>query len=128
VTSYVNSSVIGEAPTADRIKRFRPKIVIATSGTAASLAAVCHGLAITCSPQKWPFGTTAACSASDFVVYAGTAGSSNQTTLVSYDDLYSGCGGTVPSVDWQYNMGSGAVSIFSPVLPRCTVCDAKKQV
>jgi len=30
--------------TADRIKRFRPKIVIATSGTAASLAAVCHGL------------------------------------------------------------------------------------
>ena len=44
MTSYVNSSVIGEAPTADRIKRFRPKIVIATSGTAASLAAVCHGL------------------------------------------------------------------------------------
>ena len=30
--------------TADRIKRFRPKIVIATSGTAESLAAVCHGL------------------------------------------------------------------------------------
>ncbi|HTS59012.1 MAG TPA: Ppx/GppA phosphatase family protein [Terriglobales bacterium] len=30
--------------TGDRIKRFRPKIVIATSGTAESLAAVCHGL------------------------------------------------------------------------------------
>lgn len=30
--------------TADRIKRARPKIVIATSGTAESLAAVCHGL------------------------------------------------------------------------------------
>src|ERR1700674_815704 len=29
---------------ADRITRSRPKIVIATSGTAASLAAVCHGL------------------------------------------------------------------------------------
>src|SRR6476661_6180911 len=29
---------------ADRISRSRPKIVIATSGTAASLAAVCHGL------------------------------------------------------------------------------------
>src|SRR4030081_1222929 len=29
---------------ADRISRARPKIVIATSGTAASLAAVCHGL------------------------------------------------------------------------------------
>src|SRR6202140_1965262 len=29
---------------ADRIARSRPKIVIATSGTAASLAAVCHGL------------------------------------------------------------------------------------
>lgn len=30
--------------TSDRIKRARPKIVIATSGTAESLAAVCHGL------------------------------------------------------------------------------------
>ncbi|HXY11841.1 MAG TPA: Ppx/GppA phosphatase family protein [Terriglobales bacterium] len=30
--------------TADRIKRFHAKIVIATSGTAESLAAVCHGL------------------------------------------------------------------------------------
>jgi exopolyphosphatase/guanosine-5'-triphosphate,3'-diphosphate pyrophosphatase len=33
--------------TADRIKRARPKVVIATSGTAESLAAVCHGLAKT---------------------------------------------------------------------------------
>jgi exopolyphosphatase/guanosine-5'-triphosphate,3'-diphosphate pyrophosphatase len=32
------------APTADRIKRARPKVVIATSGTAESLAAVCHGI------------------------------------------------------------------------------------
>jgi len=30
--------------TADRIKRTRPKVVMATSGTAESLAAVCHGL------------------------------------------------------------------------------------
>lgn len=30
--------------TADRIKRARPKVVIATSGTAESLAAACHGL------------------------------------------------------------------------------------
>lgn len=30
--------------TADRIRRLRPKVVIATSGTAESLAAVCHGL------------------------------------------------------------------------------------
>jgi exopolyphosphatase / guanosine-5'-triphosphate,3'-diphosphate pyrophosphatase len=30
--------------TADRIKRARPKVVIATSGTAESLAAVCHGI------------------------------------------------------------------------------------
>src|SRR5271156_5567480 len=30
--------------TADRIKRARPKVVIATSGTAESLAAICHGL------------------------------------------------------------------------------------
>ena len=30
--------------TADRIKRARPKVVIATSGTAESLAGICHGL------------------------------------------------------------------------------------
>jgi len=30
--------------TADRIKRARPKVIMATSGTAESLAAVCHGL------------------------------------------------------------------------------------
>ena len=36
---------------ADRIIRSRPKVVIATSGTAASLAAVCHGLYKTKGPR-----------------------------------------------------------------------------
>jgi exopolyphosphatase/guanosine-5'-triphosphate,3'-diphosphate pyrophosphatase len=36
---------------ADRVSRARPKVVIATSGTAASLAAVCHGLYKTKGPR-----------------------------------------------------------------------------
>ena len=36
---------------ADRISRARPKVVIATSGTAAALAAVCHGLYKTKGPR-----------------------------------------------------------------------------
>src|SRR2546426_6605153 len=36
---------------ADRISRARPKVVIVTSGTAAALAAVCHGLYKTKGPR-----------------------------------------------------------------------------
>ena len=59
-------------------------------------------------PAKYSFATTNAnCVSSgkpDFVVYStGLAGSSGQASIVAYDNLYTGCSGTVPSVYWAYN-------------------------
>ncbi|MGB8990111.1 MAG: hypothetical protein WCC37_26175, partial [Candidatus Sulfotelmatobacter sp.] len=59
-------------------------------------------------PAKFSFlGTTANCGSAtkpDFVVYStGLAGSTGQASIVAYDNLYSGCGGTVPSTYWAYN-------------------------
>ncbi|MFZ0319362.1 MAG: hypothetical protein WAL56_09560 [Candidatus Sulfotelmatobacter sp.] len=61
-------------------------------------------------PAKYSFyGTTANCGNAtqpDFVVYStGLAGSTGQASVVAYDNLYSGCTGTVPSVYWAYNTG-----------------------
>jgi len=67
-------------------------------------------------PAKWSFGTTTANCASDFVVFpTGSNGSPTQATIVAYNNLYAGCGGTVPSVYWQYNANSIG-SDLSPVL------------
>jgi len=67
-------------------------------------------------PAKWSFGTTMANCASDFVMFpAGKNGSPSQATIVAYNNLYAGCGGTVPSVYWQYNANSIG-SDLSPVL------------
>ena len=55
-------------------------------------------------PAKFPFGTTSASCANDFVVYnTGLAGTSSQPTIIAYSNLYSSCSGSVPSVHWQYN-------------------------
>jgi len=67
-------------------------------------------------PAKWSFNATTANCASDFVVFVtGTNGSASQATIVAYNNLYAGCGGTVPSVYWQYNI-NGYGSSLSPVL------------
>jgi hypothetical protein len=65
-------------------------------------------------PAKWSFnGTTASC-ADDFVIFpTGQAGSGTQASIIAYYNLYSGCGSTVPTVDWAYNTG-GTVAL-SPV-------------
>jgi len=62
-------------------------------------------------PAKLTFrGATATCAGGptppDFVVYGtGIAGSGTQANIVAYDNLYSGCTGTVPSVYWAYDTG-----------------------
>jgi hypothetical protein len=61
-------------------------------------------------PAKYSFSlTTANCGNAakpDFVVYAtGLLGSSGQASIVAYDNIYSGCTGTVPTVYWAYNTG-----------------------
>ena len=66
-------------------------------------------------PAKWSFGTTTASCANDYVVYpTGSAGSTRKASIIAFHNLYSGCGGTVPLVDWAYDTG-GTVST-SPVL------------
>lgn len=42
----------------------------------------------------------------DFVIYpTGLMGAVNQASIVAYDNLYTGCGGTVPQIYWAYNTG-----------------------
>ena len=70
-------------------------------------------------PAKFSFSSsTANCGSAttpDYVVYTtGVIGSGTQASVVAYDNLYSGCGGTVPSVYWAYNT-SGLI-LTSPVL------------
>jgi hypothetical protein len=69
---------------------------------------------------KYSFQTsTAVCGGSpnpDFVVFStGLNGSSSQATLAAYDNLYSGCTGTVPSVYWAYDLGLAGQILTSPV-------------
>ena len=65
-------------------------------------------------PAKWSLDVDAASCADDFVVYpTGAAGSGSQPSIVGYFNVYSGCGGTVPDVDFAYNTGgtiTGATS------------------
>lgn len=59
-------------------------------------------------PAKFSFrGTTANCASAatpDYVVYStGLLGSGTQANIAAYDNLYSGCTGTKPTVYWAYN-------------------------
>jgi hypothetical protein len=60
---------------------------------------------------------TASCGSAaqpDFAIYStGLEGSAAQASIVAYDNLYCGCGGTVPSVYWAYNTGGQILT--SPV-------------
>jgi len=51
----------------------------------------------------------------DFVVFnTGLTASSTQASVVAFDNLYSGCGGSVPQTYWAYNTGGQVVT--SPVI------------
>jgi hypothetical protein len=72
-------------------------------------------------PAKFSFSVgTASCGSAtppDFVVYnTSVSGSSSQATIVAFDNIYSGCTGTVPSTYWAYNTGAGELVVTSPVL------------
>jgi len=72
-------------------------------------------------PAKYSFTLKSANCATaaqpDFVVYGtGLAGSATQASVAAFDNLYSGCSGTVPQVYWAYNTG-GTVTT-SPVFSR----------
>ncbi|MGH9493622.1 MAG: hypothetical protein ACRD3B_01390 [Candidatus Sulfotelmatobacter sp.] len=59
-------------------------------------------------PAKYSFQiTTAKCGNAtqpDYVIFStGLTGTASQASIVAYDNLYSGCTGTVPAVYWAYN-------------------------
>ncbi len=61
-------------------------------------------------PAKYSFNlTTANCGSAptpDYVVYStGLTGTGTQASIVAFDNLYSGCTGTVPATFWAYNTG-----------------------
>ena len=68
-------------------------------------------------PAKWGLSSEGAVNcAGDYVVYStGVAGSASSANIIAYNNIYSGCGGTVPSVFWSYNTGPGTV-VTSPVI------------
>jgi len=67
-------------------------------------------------PAKFSFSSTIASCSADFVVYpTGVAGAAGAANIVAYSNLYSGCGGTVPSVNyWAYN--TGGMVTTSPII------------
>jgi hypothetical protein len=57
--------------------------------------------------------TTANCATDYFAFSTGQAGAVGPASIVAFNNLYSGCGGTVPSVYWAYNTsGSGIGQIL----------------
>jgi hypothetical protein len=65
-------------------------------------------------PAKYSFQVTSA-KCTDYVVFStGLAGSSTQASVVGFTNLYSGCGGIVPNVNWAYNTGGQILT--SPTL------------
>ncbi len=66
-------------------------------------------------PAKFGFDVTKADCAADYVVYStGLAGRGTQASIVGFTNLYSGCGGTVPTVNWAYNTDAGLI-LTSPI-------------
>jgi hypothetical protein len=66
-------------------------------------------------PAKYSFQiTTAKCANAtqpDYVIFnTGLTGSASQANIVAYDNLYSGCSGTVPGVYWAYDTGGKVVT------------------
>lgn len=69
-------------------------------------------------PAKFSFDSTTADCTNDYVVFStGLQGGPTQANLVAFNNLYSGCGGTVPSVLWAANTSLIPVRILtSPAL------------
>jgi hypothetical protein len=62
-------------------------------------------------PGKFGFDVTTYSCANDYVVFnTGLAGSATQASIIAYNNLYSGCVGTVPSVYFAYNTGGTITS------------------
>ncbi len=69
-------------------------------------------------PAKWGASLTNADCSGDYVVYpTGAAGGTSEASIVAYNNLYSGCSGTVPSIYWAYDTAGGLIST-SPIISK----------
>jgi hypothetical protein len=68
-------------------------------------------------PAKYSFSTSTS-SCADWIAYGtGASGGATQATILAYTNLYSGtCSGSVPTVSWAFNTGTGSTILTSPVL------------
>ena len=61
-------------------------------------------------PAKFSFNPTIASCTTDFVVFnTSLAGAAGQASIIAFNNLYSGCGGGVPTTFWAYNTNGGTV-------------------
>ena len=70
-------------------------------------------------PAKFSFSTTTASCSADFVVFpTGVVGATGAANIFAYNNLYTGgcTTGTVPSVNWAYNTGTGYMVTTSPII------------
>lgn len=70
-------------------------------------------------PAKYGPSLTAASCANDYVVYpTGQLGGASAANIIAYNNLYTtGCSsGSVPSVNWAFNTGSGYSVTTSPII------------
>ena len=66
------------------------------------------------SRQNISYGTTAA-SCTDYVAFnTSLAGSATQASVISFTNIYTGCGGTVPTIAWAFNTGGTASTSITP--------------
>jgi hypothetical protein len=66
-------------------------------------------------PAKYSFNLSSAncgsATSPDFVVYnTGLVGSASQASILAFDNLYSGCSGSVPSYHWAYDTNGGTIA------------------
>jgi len=100
----------GHAPHKPKLVHVHDKLHLDWSMNMGSGATVGAGMF----PAKFSFDvTTANCATPgppDFVVYnTSLTGSATQASVIAYDNLYSGCGGAVPTTYWAFNTDGGTV-------------------
>jgi hypothetical protein len=77
-------------------------------------------------PAKYGASLTTADCVNDFVVYpTGEAGSATAPTIVAFNNIYSSCTGTVPSVAWAYNTENGMTGYSATTSPTLSLDGSK---
>jgi hypothetical protein len=92
---------------------------IVRNGAKVGVTAVSHGAMIAVIGDKAGTAGTSITLAKSLTAFSWAGGALNGNTsgatVVAYDNLYSGCAGTVPTLYWAYNTGDGSIAPASVV-------------